>query len=173
MASSALSRNGRLDGAGMARGPGLVGFAVTETDDRGASREWMHRGTRHGMSSLLITILTISSVFWIMFGMTRVSCERKLKYEYAPYYPEDQSSGWRYKYAIISAVRLTLFPAHSLAALESRAHTNPTSLTSLHGGTLSICPVFYGISRVDLLESVGGATLSGPEVAGRRMRCTD
>ncbi|KAI0268397.1 hypothetical protein BGY98DRAFT_145696 [Russula aff. rugulosa BPL654] len=52
---------------------------------------------------------------------------------------------------------------HNHSGLESLAHTNPTSLSSVHGGTLSICPVFYGFSCVDFLESVGGATLSGPE----------
>ena len=87
MASSALSRNGRLDGAGMARGPEPVGFGSERQPRRtiearrvSGGRLSTHRGTRHGMSSLLIAILTISSVFWIRFGMTRVSSERKLKY---------------------------------------------------------------------------------------------
>jgi hypothetical protein len=38
LASSALSRNGRLDGAGMAKGPWPVGFG-SETDVRGESGE--------------------------------------------------------------------------------------------------------------------------------------
>ena len=87
MASSALSRNGRLDGAGMARGPEPVGFGSARQPRRMIEARrvsgggWStHRGTRNGISSLLITILTISSVFWIRFGITRVSCERKLKY---------------------------------------------------------------------------------------------
>ena len=37
----------------------------------------------------------------------------------------------------------------------------------MHGGTLSICPVFPGCSRVVLPEGVVWATLSGPETVGR------
>ncbi|KAI0269643.1 hypothetical protein BGY98DRAFT_1013065 [Russula aff. rugulosa BPL654] len=68
-ASSGLSRNGRFDGAGMARGPGPVGFGSARQP-----RRTIEAFRRHGMSSFLTTILTISSVFWIRFGMTRVSC---------------------------------------------------------------------------------------------------
>ena len=83
MASSALSRNGRLDGAGVARG--WASEVCGNQDGRSRRVERVeggraHTGTRDGMSSLSITILTISSVFWIRFGMTRVSCERNLKY---------------------------------------------------------------------------------------------
>jgi hypothetical protein len=57
---------------------------------------------------------------------------------------------------ITQVVGLTLFPAHS--GLESRAHTNPTSLSSVHGVTLIICPVFYsyGSSRVVLPKVLEG-----------------
>ncbi len=48
---------------------------------------------------------------------------------------------------------------------KSRAHANPTSLSSVHGGTLSSCPVFYGCLRVFRPEGVGGAILSDPETA--------
>jgi hypothetical protein len=56
---------------------------------------------------------------------------------------------------------------HNHSGLESRANTNPTSLSSVYGGTLSLCRVFYGFSRVVLPEGVGGATFSDPEAAGR------
>ena len=89
IASSALSRNGRLYRAGMAWGPGPVGFGsarqvrpTIEARRVSGGRLSAHRRTRYGTSSLLITILNTSNVFWIRFGMTRVSWERKLKLVY-------------------------------------------------------------------------------------------
>ena len=45
----------------------------------------MHRGTRRGVSSLSMMILDTLSVFRVKLGITRVSCERKLKYTQVPH----------------------------------------------------------------------------------------
>jgi hypothetical protein len=59
---------------------------------------------------------------------------------------------------------------HNHSGLEPRSHTNPTSLSSVHGGTQSIFQVFCGISRVGLPEGVGGAALRTQKSRSGRMR---
>ena len=68
---SALSRNGRLDGAGMAWGPERVGFGSAQKPRRTVEARRGSGGrlsTRHGILSLLITILTMCSVFWTTYS---------------------------------------------------------------------------------------------------------
>ena len=144
VAFPALSWNGRMDGAGWLGDLGRWGLVRrgNETDDRGASGEGRerlstHRGTRHGNSSLLVKVRDDEGAVYV--GLLLEGPKLAIQVQYERCAEMSRSN-------ITHAARLTLFPAHS--GLESRAHTNPTSLSSLHGGMLRICPEFYGFSRV-------------------------